>query len=265
MIELEKVTKLFGNKRAVDELTLMVPGGELFCFLGPNGAGKTTTIKLLAGLLRPTAGRVRICGYDVTGQYVEAKRRMSYVPDQPFLYEKLTGWEFLQFVGRIYNMEQHLLDERIEQLVELFECLPYVDELTESYSHGMKQRVVMASALLHNPDVIVIDEPFVGLDPHSTRLVKDILRARTQNGKTAFLSTHTLSVAEELATRIGIVNHGRLVALGTLEELRQTMGGDNDSLEDLFLELTRNEHHGKALGADRLEGKTGQQPHSADT
>ncbi len=238
MIELKEVTKIFGNKRAVDELTLTVASGELFCLLGPNGAGKTTTIKLLAGLLRPTQGSIRISGFDVASEYLQAKRRMSYVPDQPFLYDKLTGREFLEFVGNIYSVDRQVLRERVERLVALFECQEYIDELTESYSHGMKQRVVMASALLHEPEVIVIDEPLVGLDPWSARIVKDILQRRAREGRTVFLSTHTLSVAEEIATRIGIVNRGKLVALGTLEELRQMSETDGESLEDLFLKLT---------------------------
>ena len=237
MIELERVTKRFGEVVAVSELSLRVEAGEVFALLGPNGAGKTTTVKLIAGLLRPTAGRVRVSGYDLLSQPLEVKRRLSYIPDQPYLYDKLTGREFLEFVGRLHRLDGATLSRRIEQLLELFDSVAYADELTESYSHGMKQRVVIASALLIEPRVIVIDEPMVGLDPRCARLVKDLLRERARGGVTVFLSTHTLSVAEEVADRVGIMDRGRLIACGTLEELRrlrQTRG----SLEELYLSLT---------------------------
>jgi len=244
VIELERVTKRFGRLAAVRELSLRVERGELFALLGPNGAGKTTTVKLIAGLLRPTAGVVRVSGFDVLREPVEVKRRLSYVPDQPYLYEKLTGREFLELVGRLHRMNGAELGRGIDRLLELFGCVDYADELTESYSHGMKQRIVLASALLTEPQVLVIDEPMVGLDPRSTRLVKDIFRERAKDGVTVFMCTHTLSVAEELADRIGIVDRGRLVACGTLAELRRA-DPEAASLEELYLGLTGPDHAGE--------------------
>lgn len=241
MIELEGVTKCFGEKVAVDNLTLFVPGGELFAFLGPNGAGKTTTIKMLAGLLRPTAGRISIAGHKLDGESLAAKKVMSYVPDQPYLYERLSGREFLSLVGDLYGMPREKSNQEISRLCQLFEMEEYLDEFAENYSHGMKQRVVLSAALLHQPKVIVIDEPMVGLDPKGVRLVKDILRQRVSVGVTVFMSTHTLAVAEELADRIGIINKGRLVALGTLNELKSYSGTKAKALEEVFLALTEEE------------------------
>jgi len=240
MIELERVTKRFGALEAVRDLSLQVERGEVFALLGPNGAGKTTTVKLIAGLLRPTAGAVRVSGFDVLREPLEVKRRLSYVPDQPYLYEKLTGREFLQFVGGLHRMNGADLERGIDQLLEFFDCTSYGDELTESYSHGMKQRIVIASALLTKPQVLVIDEPMVGLDPRSARLVKDTFRERAGEGVTVFMCTHTLSVAEELADRIGIVDRGRLIACGTLAELRRG-SPQATSLEELYLGLTEPE------------------------
>ena len=252
MIELERVTKRFGRLEAVRDLSLRVERGELFAFLGPNGAGKTTTVKLIAGLLRPTAGVVRVSGFDVVRDPLEVKRRLSYVPDQPYLYEKLTGREFLEFVGRLHRMNGANLERAIDRLLEFFGCLEYADELTESYSHGMKQRIVIASALLTEPQVLVIDEPTVGLDPRSARLVKDTFRERGKQGVTIFMCTHALGVAEELADRIGIVDRGRLVACGTLAELQAQGGGASPapaSLEELYLSLT-----GSAQAEEGAEG-----------
>jgi len=238
MIELEHVSRTFGSKLAVDRLDLVVPQGELFAFLGPNGAGKTTTIKMLVGLLRPSAGSVRICGLDRTAAPRETSRLMGYVPDEPYLYEKLTGREFLQFVAEMYGLDRVQAAGRIAREIERFELADFLDELTESYSHGMKQRVVFAAALVHDPRVLVVDEPMVGLDPRSARLTKDLLRASAQAGVTIFMSTHTLDVVEELADRIGIVNHGRLCFLGTVEELQRQQKSQDRSLEALFLEIT---------------------------
>ena len=249
MIELERVTKRFGELVAVSRLSLVVERGELFAFLGPNGAGKTTTVKLISGLLRPSSGVVRVCRYDLAREPLEAKRRLSYIPDQPFLYGKLTGREFLQFVGRMHRMNGAGLDRQVDELLDLFGCSEYADELTENYSHGMKQRVVIASALLTQPEVIVIDEPMVGLDPRSARLVKDVLRQRARGGVTVFMCTHTLSVAEELADRIGIVDRGRLIACGALEELRR-QSHTQGSLEDLYLGLTEGGDGGQGGGVD---------------
>jgi len=243
MIELKEMTKRFGKKVAVNRLTLEIPPGELFAFLGPNGAGKTTTIKVITGLLRADEGEVRVCGHDVLADPVNAKRRISYVPDEPYLYDKLSGREFLEFVGRMYRMERGEVRRKVAELTETLSLGEFLDDLAEQYSHGMRQRVVIAAALLHEPKVIVVDEPMVGLDPKSARVVKDILRSLSRNGAAVFMSTHTLAVAEELADRIGIIAHGRIIALGTLAELRGTADGPA-GLEESFLRLTAEEEEG---------------------
>ena len=237
MIELNEVTKKYGTKTAVDRLSLSIEAGELFAFLGPNGAGKTTTIKLMCGLLFPTSGTVKVGGFDLVKDGDKARQLISYVPDQPYLYEKLTGREFLQFISDMYGMERRYGQERIEAMIKLFELDDFVDDLTERYSHGMRQRTVFASALLHEPRVLIVDEPTVGLDPRSVRLLKNLLRNEADNGMTVFLSTHSLDIAQQLAGRIGIVDHGRLIICGTLDALRAqaAIGG---SLEDVFLKLT---------------------------
>ena len=191
MIRLENLTKRFGDMVAVDHLNLDIPAGELFVFVGPNGAGKTTTIKMIAGLLRPTEGRVILCGHDVQKDYIEARSLLSYVPDQPFLYDKLTGREFLRFVGAMYGMDRSAIERKIGSLSELFETDGFLDELAQTYSHGMKQRVVVSAAMLHEPRVLVIDEPMVGLDPKGARTLKAVLRDLTGDGVTVFMSTHT--------------------------------------------------------------------------
>ncbi len=239
-IEIEHLTKQFGTKAAVDDISLRVAPGELYAFLGPNGAGKTTTIKVIVGLLRPTSGTVRVGGFDVHADGVNARRILSYVPDQPFLYEKLSGREFLQFVGNLYGMDPAASRDRIARLSEQFDTTSYLDDLAESYSHGMRQRVVLSAALMHDPKVFVVDEPMVGLDPRSARLVKDALCELAARGASVFMSTHTLSIAEEVATRIGIIHHGRLIAEGTVDELR-LLGHTSSRLEDIFLTLTREE------------------------
>src|SRR5438093_5064200 len=211
MIELIDVTKRYGTKLAVDRLTLRIAAGELFAFLGPNGAGKTTTIKLLCGLLFPTEGTVRVGGFDLHTQGDQARQLLSYVPDQPYLYEKLTGREFLQFIADMYRMPREHGRRRMDEVIALFSLDEFVDDLTERYSHGMRQRTVFAAALLHEPKVLIVDEPTVGLDPRSIRLLKDLLRQQADQGTTVFLSTHSLDVAEKLADRIGIVEHGRLI------------------------------------------------------
>jgi ABC-2 type transport system ATP-binding protein len=240
MIELHNVTKQYGTKTAVAELSLSIPPGELFAFLGPNGAGKTTTIKMLCGLLFPTSGTVRVGGYDVQREGDKARGQLSYVPDTPFLYEKLTGREFLQFIAEAYGLARDHGQRRIEEVIGLFELAPFVDDLTEKYSHGMRQRTVFASALLHEPRVLIVDEPTVGLDPRSVRQLKDLLRQEADRGTTVFLSSHSLDVVEELADRIGIINKGRLIGCGTLETLRKQAAVDG-SLEDVFLTLTEGE------------------------
>ena len=235
MIELRDVTKAFGFKKAVDHLDLRVRAGELYAFLGPNGAGKTTTIKMVCGLLAPSSGTVRVGGHRAGS--AEARQLLAYVPDQPYLYEKLTGREFLKFVVEMYGLEPVYAMRKIGDLIDIFEMNEYVDELCETYSHGMKQRVVFASALVHEPRVLIVDEPLVGLDPRSARIVKDLFLAQARSGVAVLMSTHLLSIAEELADTIGIVDHGQMLAHGTLSELRSKVQRDT-SLEDLFLTLT---------------------------
>ncbi len=234
---IESVVKRFGAKTAVDNLTLNVAEGELFAFLGPNGAGKTTTIKMIAGLLMPQEGRVTVCGHSMGHNGLAAKAQLAYVPDQPFLYEKLTGREFLHFVAEMYGLSRAQRDESLGELVDRLDIGPFMDQLADTYSHGMKQRVVLAAALLHKPRVLVIDEPMVGLDPKTVREVKDLLCDMARAGGTVFMSTHTLDVAEAVADRIGIIRHGSLICLGTLAELR-TQASGQESLETIFLELT---------------------------
>lgn len=240
MIEIESLTKEFGDLTAVGGLDLRIPAGEFFVFLGPNGAGKTTTIKMIVGLLKPTSGRVILCGHDVHAAPVKAKSLLSYVPDQPYLYDKLTGREFLHFVGEMYGLTPDERGQRIEELAEMFRLHDFLDELGETYSHGMKQRVVISSALLHEPRVLVIDEPMVGLDPKNAATLKTVLREMTESGGTVFMSTHTLGVAEETADRVGILRQGSLIALGSLEEIYGQAQSDN-RLEEAFLRLTEEE------------------------
>lgn len=237
MIEFDGVARSYGSTKAVKRLELHVPAGELFAMLGHNGAGKTTSIKMLVGLLRPGEGRVSVDGHDVVKQPRQAAQLLGYVPDEPHLYDKLSGREFLTFVARMHGLSPESADEAIAREIDRFGLSRFVDELTESYSHGMKQRTVFAAALLHDPRVLVVDEPLVGLDPHSIRLVKDLLREHARRGATVFMSTHTLTAAEEIADRIGVMNRGEMIFLGTLDELRQRAGGGEDTLEALYLSL----------------------------
>ncbi|MCS7337064.1 MAG: ABC transporter ATP-binding protein [Verrucomicrobiae bacterium] len=241
MIELEHVVKKFGDLVAVNDVSLRIGRGEFFALLGPNAAGKTTTLKILAGLLKPTSGTARVCGFDVQAEPLEAKRRMAFVPDFPFMYEKLTPWEFLRFTGQLFLMPEDHIQARAQELVRRFNLEPYVSKPIESLSHGTRQRVVIVSALLHDPEVFIIDEPLVGLDPQHARIVKDTLKERAAAGMTVLMSTHELSVAEELADRIGIINHGRLIAVGTPDELRSRAGATGP-LEAIFLALTARRH-----------------------
>ncbi|RME41423.1 MAG: ABC transporter ATP-binding protein [Planctomycetota bacterium] len=240
-VVLEHVRKSYGDTPAVRDLTLTIPRGELFAFLGPNGAGKTTTIKLIVGLLQPDAGRVEVCGRAIGTNGVAAKAQLAYVPDQPFLYEKLTGREFLHFVAEMYGLSPARRERVLEPLLERLDIHPFLDQLTESYSHGMKQRVVLAAALLHEPAVLVVDEPMVGLDPRTIRTVKELLREHTRRGGTVFMSTHTLDIAEAVADRVGIIHRGELIALDTLDNLR-LRARHSHSLEDIFLTLTEHEN-----------------------
>jgi ABC-2 type transport system ATP-binding protein len=235
MIEFENVTRQYGAKVAVRDLNLSIPTGELFAFLGPNGAGKTTTIKMVVGLLRPSRGTIRLCGRDISEDNCAANRLVGYVPDVPYLYDKLSGIEFLEFIGEMYGLKRRECAAKIARQVETFELDDFVEDLTESYSHGMKQRLAFAAALLHDPKVLVIDEPMVGLDPSTVRLVKDLLRAQAAGGQTIFMSTHLLAIAEEIADRVGIVDRGQLKFLGTLDELRAAVSTEDASLENLYL------------------------------
>lgn len=239
MIELEHLVKKFGDLVAVNDISLTVPRGEFFAVLGPNAAGKTTTIKMLAGLIKPTSGCARISGFDVQTQPLEARRRLAYVPDFPFLYEKLTPWEFLRFIGHLFRMPDGEMESKARALVQRFQLVEFLHKPIEGLSHGTRQRTAIAAALLHDPEVFIIDEPMVGLDPHHARIVKDTLKERSQQGMTVFVSTHQLSVAEEIADRIGIIHQGRLIAVGTAAEL-QRQSGASGPLEDAFLALTEN-------------------------
>jgi ABC-2 type transport system ATP-binding protein len=238
MIEFDHVTRTYATKTAVSDLSLAIPRGELFALLGPNGAGKTTTIRMLVGLLRPSRGAIRVCGYDVVKDPRHAHLHVGYVPDEPSLYDKLTGREFLWFIADMFGMPRHLATQRIDREIEHFELAEFADDLAESYSLGMKQRLVFAASLLHDPDVLVLDEPMVGLDPRSVRIVKDLLQERTREGMTVFMSTHTLAMAEEMADRIGIMVRSQLRFLGTVTELREQMSLESTSLEQLYLRLT---------------------------
>jgi len=240
MIETIQLCKDFDGKRAVIDLDLSIRSGELFCFLGPNGAGKTTTIKMLAGLLIPTSGTARVAGFDIQTQPEEAKRRIGYIPDRPYLYEKLSGRDFFTFVGDLFGIDRAQQARRLNHYFDLFKLRGAADQFIENYSHGMRQKLVFAAALMHEPKVLIVDEPMVGLDPQSARTIKTLLREEARAGKTLFLSTHTLSVAEELADRIGVIHHGRILFLGTIAELKESMARDG-SLEELFLLLTEDE------------------------
>jgi ABC-2 type transport system ATP-binding protein len=237
-IDIRNLTKTFGTMKAVDNLSLVVDRGEFFCFLGPNGAGKTTTIKILTGLLRPTSGTALINGHDIIKDPVDAKRTIGYIPDHPHLYEKLSGREFMRFIAGIYGVDGLALARRTEELLEQFGISEYADQLVEDYSHGMRQKLIFSATFLHSPEVVIIDEPWVGLDPKSIRFVKDYLKARTSEGVSIFMSTHTLSIAEEIADRIGIIHKGKLVAIGTVNGIKASAARN---LEDVFLELTAEE------------------------
>jgi ABC-2 type transport system ATP-binding protein len=240
MLQLQGVVKRYGKFTAVAGVTLDVHRGEIFGFLGPNGAGKTTTIRMAAGVLRPSGGKILVAGDDLHEHPERAKSKVGYVPDRPFLYEKLSGGEFLRFVAGLWGRDGADAEARADRLLELFHLAPWKDELIESYSHGMRQKLLISSALIHQPQLIVVDEPMVGLDPRSARILKDLLRAFVAQGGTVFLSTHTLEVAEALCDRIAIISEGEIIALGTMDELRaQAHGGAH--LEEIFLKVTGGE------------------------
>lgn len=236
MIDIRNLTKTYGTVTAVDDLSLHVPDGELFCFLGPNGAGKTTTIKVLTGLLKPTRGQVLLDGIDVARDPVEAKKRLGYIPDMPYVYERLTATEFFRFTGDLYGIPPARTASALEPAFSLFGLLEHRAALVKDLSHGLRQRLIYAATFLHDPHILCIDEPLIGLDPYTIRLIKDLLIRRARAGTTIFLSTHILPVAEDIADRIGIIDRGRLAAVGTFGDLRERYGGR--TLEDVFLNAT---------------------------
>jgi ABC-2 type transport system ATP-binding protein len=240
MIELNNVIKKFGNLVAVNDISLTIPRGEFFAMLGPNAAGKTTTLKILAGLMKPTSGSARVCGFDMQAHPLEARRRIAYIPDFPFLYDKLTAWEFFRFTGQLFQMADARIEANAQELITRFHLTDFVNRPLEGLSHGTRQRVAIVSALLHEPEVFVIDEPMIGLDPQHARVVKDVFKERSRAGVTVLVSTHQLSIAEEMADRIGIIYGGKLIAVGNRDELRQ-QSGISGQLEEIFLSLTAGE------------------------
>lgn len=239
MIELKGLIKKYGQFTAVAGIDLVVPRGELFGFLGPNGAGKTTTMRMIAGILRPTSGSIRVAGIDLLADPMGAKARLGFIPDRPFIYEKLTGMEFLRFVAGLYGQDGDAVERRGRELLQVFDLDDWRDELVESYSHGMRQKLIISSAFVHRPEVIVVDEPMVGLDPRAAKTLKDLFREYTRRGHTIMMSTHTLEVAETMCDRIGIIQRGSIRACGTMSALREGWGAAGDGgLEEIFLRLT---------------------------
>ncbi|HLS07254.1 MAG TPA: ABC transporter ATP-binding protein [Bacillota bacterium] len=258
-IEIVNLSKTYGSHEAVKGIDLHVHQGEIFGFLGPNGAGKTTTIKMMTGLLEPTIGQASLNGINIWENPLKAKQNIAYVPDQPNLYPKLTGWEYLQFVAEIFEMTTSELEKRANMLLETFSLTNRVHDLIESYSHGMKQKIAICGALIHRPDIIFLDEPTVGLDPKSARNLKDLLRSLCDEGMTAFLSTHILEIAEQMCDRVGIINEGELLALGTIDELRERGGQTGASLEEIFLQLTGDQAQ-QAIIEELATSDNGEQP-----
>lgn len=238
MIRIEHLVKQYGAFTAVDGVSLDVAAGQIHGFLGPNGAGKTTTIRMIAGLLKPTSGRIVVNGHDIASAPESAKASLGFIPDRPFIYEKLTAGEFLRFHGGLYGLSDRLLEERAAEMLELFELQRWRDELVESFSHGMKQRLVMGAAFLHRPEAVLVDEPMVGLDPRGARLIKDVFRRMADRGVAILMSTHTLEVAQEMCDRISIILRGKIIAHGTVGELRALAGGQDEQLTPVFLKLT---------------------------
>jgi ABC-2 type transport system ATP-binding protein len=238
MIELLNVSKTYGSFSAVHDLSLRIPPGSIFAFLGMNGAGKTTTIKMMTGILAPTSGSIAVGGYSLQTNPCEAKSLIGYVPDRPHLYPKLSGREFLYFVCDLYNVPTSVIEARVTSVLDEYSLTPWADALIESYSHGMRQRIAMCAALVHEPQILIVDEPMVGLDPHGARDLKLAFKRYASRGMTVFLSTHSLHVAEELADRLAIIHKGKLLVSGSMEEIRDSSGAHSDGLEDIFLELT---------------------------
>ncbi len=245
MISTESLTKVYTTLKAVDGVTLDIKEGELFSLLGPNGAGKTTLLKMIVGLLNPTSGDAYVDGHSIIREPVAVKRLIGYIPDRPFVYEKLTGFEYLVFVANMYHLDGRRVEQRARELLDLFSLTTFANELIEGYSHGMKQRLVFASAMIHEPAYLIVDEPMVGLDPRGISLLKAIFRGMKKRGKTVLMSTHDLYIAEQLSDRIGIISEGRLIALGTALELRETAGIKGGTLESVFLKLTDEEAVGE--------------------
>ncbi len=246
-IELKNLTKKYGSLTAVNNLNLEIENGEIFGFLGPNGAGKTTTIKLLTGLLKPTSGTVEILGFDIQANPIEAKSHIGLIPDEPNIYEKLTGREFLRFMGNIFKVENTVIIKKTAELLKIFDLQDRADELIQVYSHGMKQKIAIAGALIHSPKIIIFDEPTIGLDPKSARTIKDILKYRAESGDCIFMSTHILEIAERMCDRIGIINNGNLIAVGNMDELRHLSKSGKYNLEEIFLELTNAEENSELI------------------
>ncbi|MDQ7816063.1 MAG: ABC transporter ATP-binding protein [Melioribacteraceae bacterium] len=241
MLKIENLSKNFGSFRAVNQINLQIDKGELYGFLGPNGAGKTTTIKMITGLLSPTEGNIYLNGNDVWLNPIESKMNLGYIPDQPFLYDKLTGREFLFFCGGLYNLSKNHIRNKIDGLIDLLKIGSWIDKRTEEYSQGMKQRIVIASAFIHDPKLIIVDEPMIGLDPQSAYIVKRFFTDSVKNGTTIFMSTHSLNVVEEICTRVGIINKGNIIFDDKLEVLRKLKDEKNNNLEELFIKLTNEE------------------------
>lgn len=254
MISIKGLTKKYDSVTAVDGLDLEIPRGELFGFLGPNGAGKTTTIKLLVGLLKPTSGSIHIDGMDLFKNPLEVKKIIGYIPDRPFLYDKLTGWEYLELVAGLYSMEINVAHDRAEKFLNFFDLDDFADELIEGYSHGMKQKLIISGALIHNPTVLVVDEPLVGLDPKGARQVKQLFQDLCAGGTTIFLSTHSLGVAENMCHRVGIIQKGSIVAMGTVDQLRSQAKQEHGDLEEVFLKLTGDSDFASLLDSLRSTG-----------
>jgi ABC-2 type transport system ATP-binding protein len=238
MIAIHDLVKTYGKFTAVDGVSLDVKAGEIHGFLGPNGAGKTTTLRMIAGLLKPTSGRIEVNGHDVENEPEAAKASLGFIPDRPYIYEKLTGGEFLRFHGGLFGLDGTGIGPRVKEMLELFELGRWENELVESFSHGMKQRLVMSAAFLHRPQAVVVDEPMVGLDPRGARLIKDVFRRMASRGAGIFMSTHTLEVAQEMCDRISIILKGKIIAHGTVAEIRAMGDGANDHLTEVFLKLT---------------------------
>ena len=238
MIAVTDLVKQYGRFTAVDGVTLDAAPGQIHGFLGPNGAGKTTTIRMIAGLLKPTAGRIVVNGHDLATEPEQAKASLGFIPDRPFIYEKLTAGEFLRFHGGLYGLDGGAVDDRVAEMLDLFELARWRDELVESFSHGMKQRLVMSAAFMHRPRAVLVDEPMVGLDPRGARLIKDVFRRMSERGVAILMSTHTLEVAQEMCHRVSIIQKGRIIAHGTVDEVKQMAGGADEHLTSVFLKLT---------------------------